>query len=279
MEKLRLMAVVAHPDDESLAFGGTLVKYATEGADVSVVVATRGQMGWRGPQNENPGPVAVGQIRESETREAAKYLGVNDLVFLDYDDGTLASVNHAGLAGRIEREIRRIKPQVVVTFGPDGAYGHPDHIAISQQTAAAVVLAADPSTSRIDRFSAHAVDKLYYRIWTQPSLQAYESAIGVTTIDIGNTTRRWFGWPEWAVSAQLDASKFWPNTWAAARCHKSQVLNREQVDSLPRAMHEKIWGVQEYYRAFTTVDTGEAVEDDLFAGLRHPVSGRLALAA
>src|SRR6478735_911068 len=96
MPSLRLMAVLAHPDDESLGVGGILARYAREGVDVSVLTATRGQSG--------------------------RYHG-----------------HPPGDA----RHPRRVRPDVVVTFGPEGAYGHPDHIAISQFTSAAIVAAAD----------------------------------------------------------------------------------------------------------------------------------------
>ncbi len=81
---LKLMCIVAHPDDESLAMGGTLAKYAREGIETSLVVATRGERGWGSPDSENPGEEVLGAIRE-----AASVLGVSHLAFLEYLDGDL----------------------------------------------------------------------------------------------------------------------------------------------------------------------------------------------
>ena len=140
------MAVLAHPDDESLGFGGTLAKYASEGVDVSVLTATRGDAGrYRGhPQDHeaHPGARALAEIREGELRAAAAVLGVRELVLLDYHDQQLDSAAPRDVIDGIARHIRRIRPDVVLTFGADGAYGHPDHIAISQFTTAAIVAAA-----------------------------------------------------------------------------------------------------------------------------------------
>src|SRR5215211_4010385 len=122
-----LMCVLAHPDDESLALGGTLAMYAAKGVPTSLVMATRGERGWRGEPADDPGPLAVGRIREAELRAAAAELGVRDLVFLDEIDGELDQVDVNVIVKKIVAEIRRVRPAVVATFGPDGAYGHPDH--------------------------------------------------------------------------------------------------------------------------------------------------------
>src|SRR5262245_50885968 len=86
---LRLMAILAHPDDESMAMGGTLARYAAEGAEVTLITATRGQQGWPGAPADNPGPRRLGELREAELRAAARVLGLHELVFLDYVDGEL----------------------------------------------------------------------------------------------------------------------------------------------------------------------------------------------
>src|SRR5262249_5382221 len=144
-EQPRLMCVLAHPDDESLGLGGTLAMYAAAGVETSLVMATRGERGWSGEAGAYPGPRALGRTREAELRSAAQALGIGDLVFLDEMDGELNRADPTAVITRVVAEIRRIRPSVVVTFGPDGVYGHPDHVAISQLTTAAVVCAADPA--------------------------------------------------------------------------------------------------------------------------------------
>src|SRR5580765_5358818 len=118
---LRLMAVLAHPDDESLGIGGTLAKYASEGVETYLVTATRGERGRFGESGEKPPPEVVGRVREAELREAARVLGVREVNFLDYYDGDLDQVNVAEAIARIVDHLRRVKPHVVITFGPEGA--------------------------------------------------------------------------------------------------------------------------------------------------------------
>jgi LmbE family N-acetylglucosaminyl deacetylase len=170
----RLLAVLAHPDDESLGVGGTLAKCAAEGADVFLITATRGEGGrFRGHpcgDTRHPGRPALGSIRAAELRAAAGELGVREVSLLDYHDQHLDSVPPREAVGRIATQVRAFRPEVVLTFGPDGAYGHPDHIAISQFTTAAIVAAADAAFSPgsdgvLSR--PHAVSKLYYLAWPQ----------------------------------------------------------------------------------------------------------------
>src|SRR5829696_10174810 len=168
MRTLRLMAVLAHPDDEALGVGGTLAKYAAEGVETVLVTATLGQRGrYRGhpPGHElHPGERALASIREAELRAAAAVLGVRELILLGYGDQELDRADPREARARIVQAIRRTRPHVVVTFGPDGAYGHPDHIAISQLTTAAVVCAADAGYDRSQESAPHRVSKLYYRV-------------------------------------------------------------------------------------------------------------------
>jgi len=99
-EQLRLMCVLAHPDDESLGNGGTLAKYAAEGVATYLVTATRGERGWPGAAHENPGPAALGAIREAELRAAAEVLGIQEVNFLDYSVFSLVNGGRA-----IERDL------------------------------------------------------------------------------------------------------------------------------------------------------------------------------
>src|SRR5688500_8144940 len=125
-ESLRLMCILAHPDDESLGMGGVLAKYAAEGGETYLLTATLGQRGWQGPPGENPGLQELGKIREAELGAAVAVLGVRQHIILDYVDGDLDQADPAEAAAVIVSHLRRIRPHVVVTFGPDGAYGHPD---------------------------------------------------------------------------------------------------------------------------------------------------------
>ena len=111
---LRLLCILAHPDDESLGLGGILAKYGAEGIETYLVTATRGELGWFGPPEENPGPTELGQIREGELKEAAKVLGLREVNILDYRDGELDKADQALLTQQLVGHIRRIRPHVVI---------------------------------------------------------------------------------------------------------------------------------------------------------------------
>ncbi len=152
-----LMAVFAHPDDESFGIGGTLARYGAEpGTRVVLVCATRGEAG----EISDPGlatPERLGEVREAELGCAAGALGIDDIYFLGYRDSGMAGTpenrhpqaltmadSEEGV-GKIVAHIRRERPDVVVTFDENGGYGHPDHIAIHHMTKAAFAAAADPA--------------------------------------------------------------------------------------------------------------------------------------
>ena len=268
------MAVLAHPDDESLGVGGILAKYAREGVDVSVLTATRGQSGrYHGHppgDPQHPGPAALATIREAELRAAATVLGVRDVSLLDYYDQQLDRANPSEAIGAIARHLRRVRPDVVVTFGPEGAYGHPDHIAISQFTSAAIVAAADAGFrfDGEDPGLPHAVSKFYFMAWGAAIWDAYQAAFRKLVSKVDGVERQATAWPEWAITTEVDTRSVWDTVWQAISCHESQVSGYEQLRNLSREHHETLWGRQSFYRVFSTVNGGRAQESDLFTGLR-----------
>jgi LmbE family N-acetylglucosaminyl deacetylase len=256
---LRLMCVFAHPDDESLGTGGTLAKYAGEGVETYLVTATRGERGRFRDGEPRPSDDVVGTTREAELRAAAKELGLREVVLLGYPDGALDTVNPVVAQDAIAGHLRRIKPQVVITFGPEGAYGHPDHIAISQLTTAAIVRAADRD---------FAVAKLYYIAWSAQAWAAYQAALRKLTSTVDGVERQVIPWPDWAVTTRIDTSSVWPAVWRAVQCHQTQMGIYKNLGGLPESHHRALWGVQEFYRAFSVVNGGRGRETDLFEGLR-----------
>lgn len=131
-----LLAVFAHPDDESLACGGLLARCADEGMRIALVCATRGEDGRDQTGAGSAEPLATRRLRELAA--AADVLGVDSVKVLDFEDGMLPWVDGDDLQRRIADEIVRLAPDVVVTFDEDGLYWHPDHIAIHRATRAAV---------------------------------------------------------------------------------------------------------------------------------------------
>ena len=237
LEKLKLMCVLAHPDDESLATGGILAKYAAEGVETYLVTATRGELGWFGDPAEYPGPQVLGQIRAKELAEAARVLGLREVAYLDYLDGSLDQANPTEAISRIVSHLRRIQPQVVVTFDPNGAYGHPDHIAISQYTTAAVMAAADSTYHGLGTGLPHRVSKLYYRSFRAAEAAAYQAAFGDLVMRIDGQERRMIAWPNWAISTRIDTSAYWAQVWQAVACHRSQLPGYQALRDLFRNSH------------------------------------------
>jgi LmbE family N-acetylglucosaminyl deacetylase len=252
------MAVLAHPDDESLGFGGTLAKYSAEGVATYVVTATRGERGRYGDAPVSPGPAIVAPAREAELRCAARELGVRDVSFLGYHDGDLDRASPAEAIERIAAHVRAVQPQVVMTFGPDGAYGHPDHIAICQFTTAALVRAAD----------AYQVPKLYYLANSEQRWSNYQTALRTLSSTVDGTVRFAVAWPEWEITTIVDATPVWETVRRAVQCHKTQMSIYKKFETLSQAEQRTLWGRQEFYRAYSMVNGGRTQETDLFEGVR-----------
>lgn len=268
---LRLMGILAHPDDESLALGGTFAKYAVEGIETTLVVATRGERGWFGTPSTFPGETALGQLREEELRQACRVLGVSNLEFLDYIDGDLDQADTLEATARIVRLLRQIRPHVVVTFGPEGLYGHPDHIAISQFTTSAIMCAADQHFPLVKELPPHRVSKLYYRAAPQEWFAHYMPIFGELVMQIDGQERRALPWTPWTITTRLDTRTYWRRVWNAILCHTSQIPSSAILEQLTEQDHLHLWGSQEYYRVFSLVNGGRQEEHDLFEGLRVPL--------
>jgi LmbE family N-acetylglucosaminyl deacetylase len=269
-----LMAVLAHPDDDSLGVGGTLAKYASDGVEVFLVTATRGDggryRGHRADDSRHPGRAALATIREAELRAAASVLGVREVSLLDYSDQQLDRATPREAVASIVGHLRRVRPDVVVTFGPDGAYGHPDHVAISQFTTAATVAAADAAFAldgAVAAMAPHAVSKLYYIAWPESTWAAYQAAFRTLISTVDGVERQATPWPDWAITTVIDTRDWWSTVWRAVSCHESQVTAYERLKELSPQHHEALWGWQSFYRVFSTVNGGRTREADLFEGI------------
>jgi LmbE family N-acetylglucosaminyl deacetylase len=269
MTDLKLLAIFAHPDDESMGMGATLAKYSAEGVETSLVCATRGERGWFGPEEQNPGLSALGQLREGELRRAVDTLGMRELHFLDYVDGELDGANPAEVIGKIVTHIRAIKPQVIVTFPPDGNYGHPDHIAIGQFTQAAIICAADASYKDVRSLPAHRVSKLYYMVDAESFINFIAPFMGDMSFSVDDQVRGEVAWKEWMVTTRIDMSAYCVTAFRAVLCHKSQLSTIGALAELPEEMAAQVLALQgTFFRAFSLVNGGRKVETDLFKGLR-----------
>ena len=262
-----LLCILAHPDDESLGFGGMLAHYAHAGVATHLITATRGERGWLGEPAAYPGAEMLGRMREGELRAAAEILGIRETTFLDYMDGDLDQADPAAIINVLVGHLRRVRPQVVATFDPTGIYGHPDHIAICQFTTAAISAAANPHYVDRDAQAPHQVTKLYYRACSAAELAIYQQVFGDLVMTIDGVERRATGWAEWAITTRIDAVSHWQQVWRAVACHRSQLSAYQHFASLPPEQQRILWGKQTFYRALSLVNGGRQAEDDLFAGI------------
>jgi len=173
--RCRLLGVFAHPDDETFCAGGTFARYAEQGAEIMVVSATRGQAGQiRDAAAGTRRTIAA--VREAELRLACERLGITKVRCLDHVDGTLPDAGFPALVDEVAEVICEFRPDVVITFGPDGGYGHPDHVTISAVTTAACQRAAGPGyrPGRTAARSLRRPPRLYYRCFPPGDLLIME---------------------------------------------------------------------------------------------------------
>ncbi|HEX9332939.1 MAG TPA: PIG-L family deacetylase, partial [Anaerolineales bacterium] len=246
--------------------GSTFARYSVEGVETYLVCATRGERGWFESEGPDPGFEEVARIREAELRCAVESLGLHEVYLLDYIDGDVDQAQPDEIIGKIVSQIRRLKPQVVVTFSPDGAYGHPDHIALSQFTNAALVCAADGSF--VSSEPPHRVSKFYYMVDSQDVVNAANEAFGGISMDIDGVTRHHTAWQDWQITTWLDNHKYMAQVQKAVHCHKSQLPGYGPIAEWSLTELDKVFGAGTFYRAFSLVNGGRKVETDLFEGLR-----------
>jgi LmbE family N-acetylglucosaminyl deacetylase len=264
----KLLVSFAHPDDETMGMGGTLAKYAAQGVETYCLCATRGERGWFGPEEQNPGLEKLGQIRTRELESAIKELGMSGLEFLNYIDGDVDQADPGEMIGRIVEHIRSIRPEVVVTFPPDGNYGHPDHIAIGQFTTAAIVCAADSSYQDPEKLPAHRVQKLYYMVDSENFIDLIAPFMGDMTFPVDDQPRGEVAWKEWMVTTRIDMAEYCLTAWRALQCHQSQLPSLGALAEMHEDAAVAVLAMQgTFYRAFSLVNGGRKLETDLFEGI------------
>ena len=234
-----MLAVFAHPDDESLACGGTLARLAAAGARVVLVCASRGERGSvAGPVRDD----ALGGIRSREFQEAGRLLGLSTVILLDHPDGDLRWAHVPELHADIIAAIQGFKPAAVITFGEDGLYWHQDHIAVHERT-----------TTAVQAFGADG-PALYYVTMRHGTMRAIVDAA---------TARGWKPTPRgfWSLAPDafglhaapptftVDVAEWVPQKLAALRCHHTQMGVGPPVRRDRRRRRAPWLGVEQFRRA------------------------------
>ncbi len=270
MSKFTLMAVSAHPDDEAFGIGGTLAKYAAEGCDVHLVTATRGEAG----EIRDPGVATkanLPQVREQELRCACEIYGIHPPHFLDYVDGQLAIVHQGQAVGKLVRIVREVRPQVLITFGPDGIYGHYDHIAVHRWTTIAYDLAADQECFPdhiSDSCAPHQASKLYYQVLGEEVLSFLAPQGTPAAVMMDGVPFPMVGYPGNEITTVIDIADHVETKLRGLQCHSTQVDASSTSEEAQRLIHSPLFCQETYILARSQVGWPDEVERDLFRGLR-----------
>ncbi len=240
MTRVRILAIFAHPDDESLLAGGTLAACAEAWIEVALLCVTRGEEGpiadpWYATRG------TLGIVRERELMDAAKVLGIAQVECLDYPDGALRWSDRAALVADIAERIRRVRPDAVITFGPEGWYWHRDHIAVHEATVAALALLAGEM----------AEPWTYFATW--PAALAGDMAVamkaGRASDDLWGMNPGAFGVPMAQITTIIDVRSFVPRKMRALRSHRSQLTPGHLLASLPDDLAMTFLGREYFVRA------------------------------
>ncbi|MFI6391298.1 mycothiol conjugate amidase Mca [Nonomuraea sp. NPDC050540] len=280
---LRLMAVHAHPDDESSKGAATMARYVREGVEVLVCTLTGGERGSvLNPKMDRPEVVAnIAEIRRAEMDRAREILGVQQrfLGFIDsglpeseeeeLPDGCFALQPLEKAAEPLVAAVREFRPHVIITYDDDGGYPHPDHIMTNRVSVEAFEAAGDP-----DRYPGTGDPwqplKLYYQMgFTKERFEALHDAM--TERGIGSPYADWISrWEDrpakWPVTTRVPCSEYFDIRDQALIAHATQIDPDGWFFSCPRELQQEIWPTEDYHLARSLVDT-DLPEDDLFAGI------------
>jgi mycothiol S-conjugate amidase len=288
-EQLRLMAVHAHPDDESSKGAATMARYVAEGVDVLVVTCTGGERGSvLNPKLDRPEIwEQLPELRRAEMDRAREILGIRQewLGFVDsgYPEGdplpplpddAFALVPVEEAAAPLVRLIRSFRPHVVLTYDEDGGYPHPDHVMTHKISMVAFDAAGDP-----ERYPEEGPVwqplKLYYHMWNMRRIETLHNALLAEGLESP--------YGEWLknldpkrdkssrVTTRVECGEYFEQRDDALRAHATQVDPDGQWFAVPRDMQVKHWPTEDYELVRSMVDS-PTPEDDLFAGVRERVS-------
>ncbi len=279
-----MLGVFAHPDDESFGPGGTLARYARQGANVDVIIATDGIAGSVVADTKLGDHDSLAQVRSAELANAAIALGVRSIWSLPYRDSGMRGTSDNDHPDALIRQpvqhtvaeileyVRRLQPDVILTHDPFGGYGHPDHVRVCEATTAAFYLARAEYGAQSNPSRWQGPQKLYYTAldkrwlrWIVRALPLFgqdPTAVGRNRdIDLVEISR----W-ETPVHAKVDVSAYLPQKHAASQAHASQFDGGAFfLRVLPEAVRDRLMAHERFTRVFPAPNG--RLEADLFAGL------------
>jgi mycothiol S-conjugate amidase len=287
-ERLRLMAVHAHPDDESSKGAATLARYVDEGVDVLVVSCTGGERGdvLNPKLKDDPDLLRdMPEVRRKEMAAAAAALGVQHrwLGFVDsglpegdplppLPEGCFALQPLETASAPLVRLIREFRPHVMTTYNEEGGYPHPDHIMTHKVSVEAFDAAGDP-----DRYVGSGDPwqplKLYYDVgFSRPRMVAMHEALLEMGVEspFKEWLDRWEDREDRQVTTRVHVAEWFERRDQALLSHATQIDPDGWFFAIPQEIQARVWPTEDYELARTLV-TSEIPEDDLFAGIRDRV--------
>lgn len=246
----RILAIFAHPDDECLVTGGTLKACSEKGLETIIISLTRGEKGSIA-QSDLATRETLGRIREAELHAAGHKLGAKTVECFDYPDGELAWADKSEIENLLIEKIKFWKPDIVITFGAEGLYWHPDHIAVHELTKASVSSFTNEELS----------PSLYYATYPEGLMTKLTQELE----SIGRNFNAWglkpdaFGVPCSNITTRLDVREYLDVKLAALKCHRTQFAEDNMFISLPRDLAEKFLG----WEFFVKADSSNTDKDKL----------------
>ncbi len=238
-----VLAVFAHPDDETFRCGGTLALLARRGVHVQTLTATRGGGGSCGDP-----PLCtrerLPEVREEELRCACRALGIEAPRLLDYEDGTLSTVDDQEGAAHVMDAIREVRPQALITWPSDGLSGHADHVAVSRWTGLAFEAAG--------ALGAEAPLALYHMVVPESVAEALGFS-GLHAVRDGD------------VTLAVDVGTVWDEKLSAIRCHRTQAGETPILDA-PRERQRLFLGTEHFQQVVTREEHGDGVYPHVLGG-------------
>lgn len=267
---MRLLVLTAHPDDEGFGMAGSIARAAERGWDVTVVCATRGEVG-EISDHALATPESLPQVREQELRDACAALGVADVRLLGYRDSgmegspdnadprALANADPATVVAEYRALLRELRPAVVLTWDPTGGYGHPDHIAVYRHAAEAVrqaVAAGEGPAS------------LYYTVLPVQRFAAMAERLEREGTPIVNAEMReaMLRQERLPGTTVIDVRTFLPRKYGSMAAHRTQMGDTAPFMKLPQVLRDEFMGTEHFHRAIPAWRDGEPEEHDFYTG-------------
>ena len=286
-EPLRLMAVHAHPDDESSKGAATLAHYAKEGVEVLVVTCTGGERGdvLNAAAQADVDALGIAEVRRQEMAEAARILGV-DHAWLGFADsgypegdprpplpeGCFADLPLEVASAPLVRLVREFRPHVITTYDENGGYPHPDHIRCHEVSMESFTKAGDPDSYPDDAAGTPWQPlKLYYNMaFTRDRVITFHEALIAAGMEspYADWLEDWDEGEEDRVTTRVRVDDYFPVRDDALRAHRTQVDPEGMWFAVPLEMQRDLWPTEDYHLAICHVET-RLPESDLFAGIRE----------